>query len=377
MLSSFAALDWLHMAADGSGIDVSALAWFAVAILLLDLFDVALPRGDSVGVAGALCAAALISLSPVWGSVVVLASALASSAIRAREFHVRKLATVLLSRGAALGSASGVWLVSNGRVTDLVAYAVVPAVFLLTELAVAQTVSAVWTRRPLPRQLRGNMGAQAPLIAAQWSVSVLLLLTYGRMSVWSLIPAVALLLLMRQSYALYLDIRETYRTTVEVLVQAAEGQDERRVGHAERTAMIARSIAMRIGLSAQEVERISFAALLHDLGELAEQSSAEAGDPETRASAASVVRGVEYFAKVGPVLEVCDGVNEGSPDSDDLRAAFIVALASDIDAEYNPAVAEAHSGSALETVLPLTAAAVKARVVGTALGLGYRVPAVG
>ena len=40
---------------------------------------------------------------------------------------------------------------------------------------------------------------------------------------------VALLLLMRQSYALFLDIRETYRTTVEVLVEAAESQDERQV----------------------------------------------------------------------------------------------------------------------------------------------------
>jgi len=221
------------------------------------------------------------------------------------------------------------------------------------------------------------MGAQAPLLAAQWSVSVLLLITYGSMSVWSLVPAVALLLLMRQSYAMYLNIRETYRTTVEVLVQAAEGQDERRLGHAERTAVIARSIAMKVGLSSQEVERISFAALLHDVGELAEQTSTEAEDPMTRASAASVVRGVEYFAKVGPVLEVCDGVNESAPEPDDLRAALVVALASDIDAEYNPEVAQAHAGSALEIVLPIAGAAVKAKVVGTALGLGYKVPAVG
>ena len=48
------------------------------------------------------------------------------------------------------------------------------------------------------------------------------------MGPWSLIPVVALLLLMRQSYALFLDIRETYRTTVEVLVEAAESQDDRR-----------------------------------------------------------------------------------------------------------------------------------------------------
>jgi hypothetical protein len=376
-MGSIPVLDWLGPQVGALPVYLAALAWFGAAILLLDLFDVALPRGDSIGVSGALSAAAIVIFSPVWAGVAVLTSALATSVLRMRRFRVRRLVTVVLSRGTAIAAASGSWFLSHSYAPDFVGYVLVPAAFLLTEFVVAQTVSAVWTKRPLPRQLLGNMGAQAPLIAAQWSVSVLLLVTYGSMLEWSLIPAVALLLLMRQSYALYLNIRETYRTTVEVLVQAAEGQDERRLGHAERTAVIARAIAMKAGLSAQEVERISFAALLHDLGELAEQSSVEAEDPVTRASAASVVRGVEYFAKVGPVLEVCDGVSESPPEADDLRAAFIVALASDIDAEYYPEVAEAHCGSALETVSPLTAAAVKAKVVGTALGLGYRVPAVG
>ena len=84
---------------------------------------------------------------------------------------------------------------------------------------------------------------------------------------------VALLLLMRQSYVLFLDIRETYRTTVEVLVEAAESQDSRRAGHSDRTAVLARSIAMGCGLSASEVELIGYAALLHDIGELAEELS--------------------------------------------------------------------------------------------------------
>jgi hypothetical protein len=369
--------DWFGSLVGGLNGNVAALAWFAGAILLLDLFDVDLPRGDSVGVAGAVCAAAIAAFSPWWAGVAVLLSALLASVLRLRRFRPRHLVTLVLSRGAALTTSSIGWLLARSERADALVDILLPAVFLLTEFAVAQTVSAVWTRRPLPRQLRGNMGAQAPLLAAQWSVSVLLLITYGSMSAWSLIPAVALLLLMRQSYALYLNIRETYRTTVEVLVQAAEGQDERRLGHAERTAVIARAIAMKAGLSAQEVERVSFAALLHDVGELAEQTSAEAEDPVTRASAASVVQGVEYFAKVGPVLEVCDGVNESAPEADDLRAALIVALASDIDAEYYPEVADAHCGSALETVLPIAGAAVKAKIVGTALGLGYKVPAVG
>jgi hypothetical protein len=214
------------------------------------------------------------------------------------------------------------------------------------------------------------------LIAAQWSAAVLLLLTYGHMGRWGLIPVVALLLLMRQSYALFLDVRETYKATVEVLVEAAESQDVRRVGHAERTSVLARTIAMKIGLSASEVERISYAALLHDLGELAEGPDLVGLGPR-HAPAAEVVRGVQFFDRVEPILWVCDGGDRAAAASEpDLLAALIVALASDIDAEYHPQVAAAHQHSLLDQVAHRVTPEVKASAVGAALRLGYRIPAV-
>ena len=123
---------------------------------------------------------------------------------------------------------------------------------------------------------------------------------------------VALLLLMRQSYALFLDIRETYRATVEVLVEAAESQDVRRFGHADRTAATARAIAMHIGVAAPAVERISYAALLHDLGELAATPDSEGFVPVRDIHSAEIVEGVEFFRTVEPVLRICDGNALGS-----------------------------------------------------------------
>ena len=142
---------------------------------------------------------------------------------------------------------------------------VVPAVFLFGDLAAAQAIAAISTGRPVGRLVRGNLVTQAPLLIAEWSASVLLLITVEGMGSWSLVPVVALLLLIRQSYALLMSIRETYRTTVEVLVEAAEGQDRRLLGHAERTAEIARRIAARMGLTVARVELVSYAALLHDV----------------------------------------------------------------------------------------------------------------
>jgi len=204
-----------------------------------------------------------------------------------------------------------------------------------------------------------------------------MLLTDKRgMGLWSLLPVVALLLLMRQSYALFLDIRETYRTTVEVLVEAAESQDDRRAGHADRTAMTARSIASRMGLPAAELERISYAALLHDLGELSEESLGGPAGQARHVSAAEVVKDVAFFKNTEPILRICDGDAERVSDERNLTAALIVALASDIDSAASAPVAAAHRWQMLDVVAPFVPQSIKARAVSAALELGYRIPAV-
>lgn len=355
---------------------VSAL-WFLVAIALLDYFDISLPRGDSTGVAGALRASALVVLGPLSAITISLAASIVAHLVRRRGEAPQRLVIVLLSQALALGMTSillWVPLVESSRAIEFV---VIPAVALILDLLVAQVFASFVTGRPVVRLIRGNADSQAPLMAAQWSAAVLLLLTYGHMGRWGLIPVVALLILMRQSYALFLDVRETYRATVEVLVEAAESQDVRRAGHAERTSVLARSIAMKMGLPAAEVERISYASLLHDLGELAEGPDLESGEAR-HAPAADVVRGVEFFDRVEPILRVCDGAHGQGPVSEsDVLAALIVALASDIDAEYHPQVAAAHVHSLLDVVAHQVSPSLKARAVGAALRLGYRIPAVG
>jgi hypothetical protein len=170
-------------------------------------------------------------------------------------------------------------------------------------------------------------------------------------------------------------VRETYRSTVEVLVEAAESQDARRAGHADRTAVLARAIAERAGLSAADVETTSYAALLHDLGELAEQPVRDA--IETRhASAADIVAGVDFFKSVVPVLRVCDGDFSENRD-EELLCAMIVALASDIDCAYHHDAGLAHGRRLLDIVASGVPSETKARAVGAALLLGYRIPAVG
>lgn len=353
--------------------------WFSAATFVLDLFDISLPRGDSIGVSGALGASSLLILGPLPATIICIGTELLAHIIRRGAQEPRRLATMLVARLAGLiaGTATIGLMGVQGPQWYLYAVAVVvSAVFLLSELVAAQAVTALGTGRPLGRLIRGNLVMQAPLMLAEWSASVLLLITFDGMGSWSLIPVVALLLLMRQSYALLLDIREMYRTTVEVLVEAAEAQDVRRLGHAERTAEISRRIAMRMGLTMSQVELVSYAALLHDVDAIAEEAQPDRDRHSGQSSA--LFEGVDFFADVLPVLRICDGNSEdvARADDDALTNAMIVALASDADAADHVGVADAHWSPTVDRVAPHVSAAIKARVVASALALGYKTPAV-
>ena len=357
--------------------------WFLMAVLLLDSFDISLPRGDSIGVSGALNAAAVVVLGPLPAALICIGSVIVTHIVRYRAMERRRIVGAILGRSAALAtSALSAFAFSYYPPTygGMVSATLVPAVFLMTELTTSQLVAAVGTGRPLGRLVRGNLSVQSPLLIAQWSTSVLLLIAFTGMGSWSLIPVVALLFLMRQSYAMLKDIRELYRTTVEVLVEAAEGQDSRRVGHAERTACTAREIATRLGLAPNQVERISYAALLHDVDAIGTPTEVSGIDDQgsVPGSSSAVFDGVHFFDDVLPIIRVCDGdFSDGSPPAEsDLLAGLIVALASDADAVEHADVAAAHSGKSIDRVGPRASASMKSLVVGAALALGYRIPAV-
>jgi len=274
---------------------------------------------------------------------------------------------------AALWLISPFWSPSGLSGAGMLWLVLVPTIYLTTEVFAAQAFLAHVSGRPLHRLLAGNYRRQGPLVAAQVSASVLATITYADMKAWSLVLVVALLLLMRQSLALLLEIRETYRTTVEVLVEAAEGQDRRRQGHAERTAQISREIAMRMGLSPTDVETVSYASLLHDIDALSEAES----KPDSLGQSANVFHGTAFFDDVLPVLRICDGrANPEDQTEANLMTAMLVALASDVDVTRNHSVAEVHVGSSVARVSGDVPPAVKARVVSAAIELGYQIPAV-
>lgn len=354
----------------------TSLASFSVAIFVLSLFDIPLPRGDVIGVSGTLDAVSLAVLGPIAAAISCTVGVLGAIAVRRTGRVGLPLIPAIVPRFAGLVAASSIYLLSQ-EVSGVLAWAIDVlgvTLYLAAELMVAQMLTAVRTRRSLLRLVRGNLDRLAPVLLAQLSTAVLAVAVYEDMREWSLLLVVALLLLIRLSYSLLLDIGETYRTTVEVLVEAAEGIGTAQHGHAERTAHIARQIAMACGLPPGQVERVSYAALLHDIDALSSECNASRDHP----SSSAVLEGVPFFENVIDILRVCDGVQsiDQVERELDLLAAFIVALSSDVDSVTHPLAHPNDSRDLTDCVAPVVPRGLKARAVAAAIQLGYSVPAV-
>lgn len=72
---------------------------------------------------------------------------------------------------------------------------------------------------------------------------------------------------------LYHQLRETYLSTLRVLMNTLEAKHPYTRGHTERVARYATAIARAMNLSKEERERITFGAVLHDIGKMAVHDS--------------------------------------------------------------------------------------------------------
>lgn len=92
-----------------------------------------------------------------------------------------------------------------------------------------------------------------------------LYLDYGAVVVPLLVVPI---LVARQTFASYLALKESQEAAVRTLIGALEAKDPYTAGHAERVAGYAQYIGEELGMSPSRLERLRFAALMHDVGKL-------------------------------------------------------------------------------------------------------------
>lgn len=79
------------------------------------------------------------------------------------------------------------------------------------------------------------------------------------------------ILLVRQLYRTTVELTNVTEELLELMVAAIEARDAYTSGHSRRVALASEIIAKAVGLSSAEVERVTVAALLHDVGKIDEK----------------------------------------------------------------------------------------------------------
>lgn len=322
---------------------------FGLALLVLGFFNVWLPRGDAVDTTVAVAfASALVLGHPLVASAVVLMARCATVAIRPKG-HTLHTVIELLARRTLL--IAGVFVVISSFAPsillnlgpklawrDLAAVAAAAVSFIVLDALIEQLHASIALRLPVLSLASGVVRLQGWMLAAEMSTAVLAVVMFPALQYWGLIVTVGLLLVMRQSFSLLLEVRASYTATVEVLARSIEAYDPARRGHGERVAGMAAHAGRLIGFQGKRLENLTYAALFHDVGQLGTDEASEWPIAES----AKVLAPVGFLAGALPILHVIDtaGEDDASLDEEALIGAYLIARFSAIDTNLSQSMVE-------------------------------------
>lgn len=363
VVAAVAVLVYASSLAGGAGSDqiltgataVAAVS-FGLALLVLGFFNVWLPRGDAVDTTVAVAfAAAVVLRHPLIAASVVLMARCATVALKPKGHTFHSVAELVARRTLLVSglyvavhfSAPALMLQPDptlgwGQLAFIAAAAVC---FIVVDVLLEQTHASISDRLPIWSLLSGVIRLQGWILAAEMSTAVLAVVMFPALGYWGLLVTVGLLLVMRQSFALLLEVRASYTATVEVLARSIEAYDPNRRGHGERVAGMAAHAGRLIGFQGRRLENLTYAALFHDVGRL----GTDEADEQPIAESAKVLSSVGFLSGALPILQVLDtaGEAETSLDEEALIGAYLIARFSAIDTELTTSVSEDSTAAAI------------------------------
>jgi HD superfamily phosphodiesterase len=121
---------------------------------------------------------------------------------------------------------------------------------------------------PFSKVIHDEARATAPLLVSSVSVGTLMALAYQPLQAWTLPLFLAPLAATHYSFKQVASIRKNYLQTVRALAKVPEMAGYTEHGHSARVARMSVEIAKELGFSAQEINEVEYAALLHDIGRI-------------------------------------------------------------------------------------------------------------
>jgi hypothetical protein len=256
--------------------EVTAAVSFGAFALVVYALPYALASGAGAAASPAFLAhLSSVLLAPTWSSVAIVALGSALGELVSRRvplkatFNVAQYTFSVTASIFAYRLSGGVGFLSGGEpalAPILVAWA---AFTVVNSSAVASVVSAS-TERPFLDVWRENSlnGFVFDVIALPFVVGFAVV--YMKFGVVPTIAMLALLLILRQLSSANEALHSSNRELLELTVTTLEARDPYTSGHSRRVAQYSRMVGQALNLPQKQMERLSVAALLHDVGKIHE-----------------------------------------------------------------------------------------------------------
>jgi putative nucleotidyltransferase with HDIG domain len=216
-----------------------------------------------------------IVLYPSWatlctiGAASLLAELLRPKLPLKRLFNVSQIVLAGVTATVVYTSLGGVSLQLDPAFRLLPHAAAVTVFLAVNSLAVAIAVSLAEKKSLVVTWVRGNAAGLAYDVVAIPAVYAFAR-TFVDWGWWGVVVLCFLLWGLRLMYQSKHQLETTNRELLELFVHTVEFRDPYTSGHSQRVSRYSRLIAEIIGLNSKAVERISVAALLHDVGKIHE-----------------------------------------------------------------------------------------------------------
>lgn len=268
-----AALSYVRQPAIG-GTDVAAALSFAALGLLVQLLSHRTSNGSNGSIAFIPYLASII-VTTSWVSVVgiTVATGLAevyrSPGLLKASFNTSQFSLATSLALFVYVSLGGLPLLEDHSLNALPYFALVLTFFVANALLVSSVI-AIANGQPLGAVLRRHTAGNVLYDILASPVAYVFGWVYAtRGAGWTAGLALPLLAI-RHIYKTNFDLERTHHELLQLMVKAIEARDPYTSGHSQRVANYSRIIARAIGLGTREIQKISDAALLHDVGKIHE-----------------------------------------------------------------------------------------------------------
>lgn len=252
------------------------VAFFALLIFIADSFTIRLPKKASISVSFSIIFATILMFGPWVATIASLITAVNISDIR-NNIPWYKMFFSACNYIISAFTAGYAYMLFGGSTGNIAApdfpFVILPVVasstvFFVINTALIALAVALLYNESVVNTWRYNFQWLIPNYYALGILGLIFAQIYVTSGPASIILLIIPLLIARQTFQVYMNLKSAYVDTVSALVQALEAKDPYTRGHSERVAKYAEVMARELKLPDDKIETLRYAALLHDIGKV-------------------------------------------------------------------------------------------------------------